>query len=143
MSAAQPQPSPNDAPRSATMWVVTSDAQIRQVVENAVQDYPLHVSVCVNFSEDFRPPITGAPPDIVLINLIAPTESCFSLLPNIRRQWPNAHVIYLSHSDDIHLWAKAIQLGAYEFLPSSVEPHQLGWVLQGALWTSRRAVAKA
>ena len=142
MSAAQPQRSPSDAARPATMWVVNSDAQIRKVVENAVQDYPLHLSVRLIFSADFRPPVAAPPPDVVLVNLTAPTESCFGLLPMIRRQWPDAHVIFLSQSDDIHLWAEAIQLGAYEFLPRSVECDQLGWVLQGALWTSRRRISK-
>jgi DNA-binding NtrC family response regulator len=124
------------------MWVVNSDAQVRHVVENAVQDYPLHQSVRLIFSADFGPPVAAPRPDVVLINLSAPTESCFSLLPKIRRTFPDAHVIFLSQSDDIDLWAEAIKLGTYEFLPRSVDCDQLGWVLQGALWTSRRRISK-
>jgi len=142
MSAAQPQRSPIDAPNPATVWVLNSDAQVRRLVDNAVQQYPLHLSLCVIFSEDFRPDVTAPPPDVVLVNLTAPTESCLSLLPEIRRQWPDTRVIFLSQSDDIHLWSEAIQIGAYEFLPRSVECHQLGWALQGALWTSRRTMSK-
>jgi DNA-binding NtrC family response regulator len=141
MFAVQPQRSVNDTFEPATVWVVNSDAQVRRLVDNAVQEYPFHLSLCVIFSEDCKPAFTAPPPEVVLINLTAPTESCFSLLPEIRRQWPDARVIFLSQSDDIHLWAEAIQLGAYEFLPRSVECHQLGWVLQGALWTSRRKMA--
>ena len=138
MSAAR---SPNDAARSATIWVVNSDPLFRRLVENAVQAYPLHLSVRLSFSDDFRSAATSPSPDVVLINLTAPTKSCFSLLPKIRRQFPDAKVILLSQSDDIHFWAEAIRLGAYEFLPRSVECDQLGWVLQGALWTSKRKMA--
>jgi DNA-binding NtrC family response regulator len=140
MSVAQPKRSP--IARAATMWVVNSDAEVRQVVENAVQDYPPHLYVRLIFSADLRPPDAASPPDVVLIDLTAPTESCLSLLPKIRRQWPDTHVIFLSQSDDCHLWAAAIQLGAYEFLPRSVECDQLGWVIQDALWTSSRTMSK-
>ncbi len=142
MCAAQPKYSSIDAARRATVWVINSDAQVRQVAEKAVQDYPLHTRVRLIFSEDFRLTVTATPPDVVLINLITPTESCLSLLSKIRRQWPDARVIFVSQSDDIDLWAEAIQLGAYEFLPRSVESHQLGWVLQGALWTNRMTKSK-
>jgi DNA-binding NtrC family response regulator len=141
VSSAQPKRSPSDAAKPATMWVVNSDAQVRQLVDSAVQKYPIHLSLCVIFSEEFSPAVTAPQPEVVLINLTVPTESCFNLVPKIRRQWPDARVIFLSHSDDIHLWAKAIQLGAYEFLPRSVDCDQLSWVLQGALWTRRKTMA--
>ena len=142
MYAAQLEGLSFDTARHATVWVINSDAEVRQVVENAVHDYPLCTRVRLICSEDFRLPVKTSQPDVVLINLTALTDSCFSLLSKIRRQWPDARVIFVSQSDDIHLWAEAIQLGAYEFLPRSVEYHQLGWVLQGALWTSRRTISK-
>jgi DNA-binding NarL/FixJ family response regulator len=110
-------------------------SQVREVVEDAVQDCPRHRTVRLISSEDFRLPVTSPPPDIVLINLTAP--------PKIREQGPDARVIFLSQSDDIHLWAEAIQLGAYDFLPRSVECHQLAWVLQDALWNRLRTLYKA
>jgi DNA-binding NtrC family response regulator len=142
MSAAQPRRSPSDAAKPATMWVVNSDAKVRQLVDNAVQKYPLHLSLCVIFSEEFRPAVTAPQPEVVLNNLTVPTESCFSFLPRIRRQWPDANVIFLSQSDEMHLWTEAIQLGACDFLPRSVECDQLAWVLQGARWTSRSTICK-
>ena len=141
MSAAQPRRSPSDAPQFATVWVVNSDAQVRQVVERAIQAYPLHLKVCLTFSADLRLAASAPQADVILINLTEAAEFCFSLLPEIRQQYPDAILIFLSQSDDIHLWAEAIQLGAYEFLPRSVECDQLGWVLQGALWTSKRKMA--
>jgi len=142
MPIAQQKRAPSETARSATIWVVNSDAQVRKIVETAIGDYPLHRKVCLLFSEDLSLLVTAPPPDVVLINLTAPTESCFSLLPEILSQWPETDVIFLCQSDNIHLWAEAIQLGAYEFLPRSVECRQLGWVLQEALWTSRRRLSR-
>jgi DNA-binding NtrC family response regulator len=141
MYATRPESLSFVAARDATVWVMNSDSQVRQVVENAVQDYPLYTRVRLIFSEDFRLPVTTSQPDVVLINLTALTDSCFSILSKIHGQWPDAHVIFVSQSDDVYLWTEAIQLGAYEFLPRSVEDHQLGWVLQGALWSNRKTMS--
>lgn len=107
-------------------------------MDKAVQQYPLHLRLCVVFPQDPRPAVTTPPPDVVLVNLPAPTECSFRLVPEILRHWPDTRVIFLSSAEDLHLWSEAIRLGAYDFLPNSVDCHQLGWVLQGALWTSGR-----
>lgn len=138
MSGAQAKLCPAKAV-TTTLWVVNSDAQVREAVESAVQECPLHSNLLLSFSEDLKPDEGTSPPDVVLINLTALTESILSLLPRIRQQWPQTHVILLSELNDIHLWAEAIQLGAYDFLPSCVESRQLGWVLQNAFWTNNPA----
>jgi DNA-binding NtrC family response regulator len=140
MTVSERQRSPIEVPKPATMWVINSDAQVRRLVDNAV--HPLQGRLGVVFSKDLRPAVTTPPPDVVLVNLPAPIECSLSLLPEILRHWPDTHVIFLSQSDDLYFWAKAIQLGAYEFLPRSVETLQLGWVLQNALSTNRRTMAK-
>ena len=141
MSAAQAQRSRADAARGAAMWVLNCDAHLRQVVEKAIQDYPLHLSVL--YAADFPLPEEVPPPDFIIVNLSLRTEYCFTLLPKIQHQWPDARVILLSECDDLYHWAEAIQLGAYEFLPRSVEYHQLGWVLEGALWTGGKRASKS
>jgi DNA-binding NtrC family response regulator len=132
MSGAQPRPSALDAAKPATMWVVNSDAHVRCVVEKVVQNR-LRPTVSLIFSEDLSLPVAIPLPDIVLINLNGSAESCFNLLAKIHRVCPKAKVIFLSNVNDLHLWIEAIQLGAYDFLPKSIDADQLGWVLQGAL----------
>lgn len=141
MSGAQPKRLPTGAAKPATMLVVNADAELRRLVERSVREYPLHAIVEVRFSPDIVPTVVPAP-EVVLINLIASAESCASFLARVYLQWPKARVIFLSELEDIHLWAEAIQRGAYEFLPRSIEWPQLGWVLQGALWTSGRTIFK-
>lgn len=135
MPAAQLTRSPLEAANPATLLVLGSDPGVRQLVERAVQRYPLHPNLRVIFSDELRFAPADPPPEVVLINLTGPGESGLRLLPKIQCCWPNARLIFLSQSDDIHLWAETIQRGAYEFLPRSIEWHQLAWILQGAFWT--------
>jgi len=137
MSAAQAQCSLADGARPLTICVLNCDVELRQVVEKAIQDHLWGVGLTL--SDDFRLPAAAPSPDIVLVNLPEATESCLSILPEIQHRCPAARVILLSGSDDLSHWTEAIQMGAYDFLPRSVECHQLGWVLQGALSTGRSA----
>ena len=61
-------------------------------------------------------------PDLLLVNL-AVSRVCFYLLPEMQQMWP----------DDVHLYADAIQLGAYDFLPKPLETVELGTILQRAV----------
>ena len=137
MSAAQAQCSLADGARPPTICVLNCDVELRRVVEKAIQDHLRGVALIL--SDDFRLPAAARSPDIVLVNLPEASESCLSILPEIQHRCPAARVILLSGSDDLSHWTAAIQMGAYEFLPRSVECHQLAWVLQGALSTGRSA----
>jgi DNA-binding NarL/FixJ family response regulator len=136
MPAAQPQLAGSEGIRTATVLVLNSNDQIRELVETAVRAYPLHKSVRLVFETDLTKLASTPRPDVVLVNLAAPAETCFRLIPMLRQQWPRTRLIILAESDDIHLWADLIRVGAYELLPRSIEWRQLGWVLQGALWNS-------
>ena len=135
MSAAQTQLPPRDATGTATMWVVNSDAETRQLVEDALRQYRQHVKTCLVFTEGLGSSAATPPPQVLLVNVTGTARSSLALLPNIRQRWPDAHVIFLSQFDDIHLWAEAIRVGAYDFLPKPIDPDQLKWVLIGAFPT--------
>ena len=132
MPAAQSQRSPSDAARTATIWVVNSDAETRQLVEDALRQYRQHVRTCLVFTESLGSTAAPPPPQVLLINVTGEAQSSLALLPNIRQRWPDAQVIFLSQFHDIHLWAEAIRVGAYDFLSKPIDPDQLRWVLIGA-----------
>ena len=111
MSGVQTRLSAANTVRTTTLCVVNSDAQVREVVESAVENCPLGLNLLLSFWEDLRLVVGASPPDVILINLTGLAESVLSLLPRIRQKWPHTHVIILSESNDIHLWADAIQLG--------------------------------
>lgn len=132
-----------DARRSATMWVVNSDDEVRQLVESALRQYGQYLMMRLIFTEDLGTSVTSAPPQVVLINLTGPAQSSLALLTKTRQRWPDAKVIFLSPLDDIHLWAETIRMGAYDFLPKPIDPDQLKWVLIGAFPTVQLSDSKA
>ena len=132
MSGGQPKTSIATVIRPAAMLIVNSDAEVRRLVEEAIPEYR-RSRTSLAFSDDLTLLAADPPPDIVLFNIKTEAQSCFSRLEKVQGQWPSAQVIFLSSVDDIHLWAEAIRLGAYDFLPKPIDPEQLKWILQGAL----------
>jgi chemotaxis response regulator CheB len=107
MFSSHPRPSPLEVPR---LLVVTPDAGIRQLVRKAIPEHKRSMIFLV-FSDNLASVAATPPPDVVLINLKTETRSDFSQLSKVWLRWPSAQVIFLSPSDDIHLWAEAVQLG--------------------------------
>jgi DNA-binding NtrC family response regulator len=130
------QTSPVAVVRPAAMLIVNSDAEVLHLVEKAIPEYR-RSRMSLAFSDDVTLLAADPPPDIVLFNIKTEAQSCFSRLEKVQGQWPGTHVIFLSPVDDIHLWAEAIRLGAYDFLPKPIDPDQLKWILQGALARKR------
>ena len=135
MFGGQPKTPPVAVVRPAAMLIVNSDAEVRHLVEKAIPEYR-RSRMSLVFSDDFTLLAADPPPDIVLFNIKTDAQSCF-ILEKVQGQWPSAQVIFLSPVDDIHLWAEAIRLGAYDFLPKPIDPDQLKWILQGALARKR------
>ena len=134
--------SASDTRRSATMWVVNSDGEVRQLVENALLQYRQYLRMCLIFTEDLETLPADPPPQVLLINATGPAQSSLAPLASLRQRWPDVKVIFLSPLDDIHLWAEAIRMGAYDFLPKPIDPDQLKWVLIGAFPTMQTPASK-
>jgi DNA-binding NtrC family response regulator len=124
------------------MWVVNSDAEVRQLVENALLQYRQYLRMCLIFTEDLETLPADPPPQVLLINATGPAQSSLAPFASLRQRWPDAKVIFLSPLDDIHLWAEAIRMGAYDFLPKPIDPDQLKWVLIGAFPSAQNAPRK-
>jgi|SoiMetStandDraft_5_1073268.scaffolds.fasta_scaffold78290_1 DNA-binding NtrC family response regulator len=131
-----PRPSPLEVPRPVALLVVNPDTKVRQLVEKAIPEHR-RAKMFLTLSDNFASAPATPPPDVVLINLKSETQCDFTQLSKVWLRWPGTQVIFLSPFEDIHLWAEAVQLGAYDFLPKSVDPDQLQWVLQGALLRRR------
>lgn len=132
MFGAKAQRSPFEVSKSATLLVVDPDKGLRQSMENLLREFKLNLTLSETSVRDLEPSILDSAPDVVLLNLTAP-EVCLDLLRDMRQQWPDNKVIVVSESDDIHLYAEAIQLGAYDFLLKPLEIEEFGTTLQRAI----------
>jgi len=132
MVGAQPRRSPVETFRPASMLVVDFDSDLHQLLKNVTERFKLRLTLCETSARGFRPGVVAFSPDVVLVNLAA-SRICLELLPDIRRLWPDARVIFVSEWDDMHLYAEAIQLGAYDFLPRPAGIDELGIILQRAV----------
>ena len=131
MFATKSQRAPVEVSKSGTLLVVEPDTSLIQSLENVLQEFRLSLKVCETSARDLEPNILDSAPDVVLLNLTAPMTS-LDLLRDLQQQWPDTRVIIVSESDDIHLYAEAIQLGAYDFLVKPLDIDELGRILQRA-----------
>src|SRR5258706_4823468 len=89
MSGAQSKPSLVTLARSAAILLVNSDTEIRHLVEKAIPE-SRRSEISLAFADDFTLLAADPPPDIVLINVKAEAQFCFSRLAKIRGRWPSS-----------------------------------------------------
>ena len=139
MSRAHPRHSPIERIKTMRILIVNPDMAIRHLVEKSIPE-KRRVRISLALSDDLSTAPDTPPPDVVLFNIKAEAWSNLNRLWRVCDRWPVAQIIFLSPLNDIHLWAEAIRLGAYDFLPTSIDPDQLKWVLQGAFARRRGGV---
>jgi two-component system nitrogen regulation response regulator NtrX len=135
MLGAKPQSSLIEVPGLATMLVVDSDSDLRQLLRRVIEEFQLSLTVCETSAQDLKRWV-GPFPDVVLVNL-AVSKACLDLLSHMQQLWPNARIILVSAFDGIHFYAEAIQRGAYAFLPRPLETDELGIILQRAVQSAQ------
>ena len=138
MSRALSRHSPIESIKPVEILIVNPDMEIRHLVEKSIPEQRVRISRAL--SDDLSTTPDTPPPDVVLFNIKPEAWSDLNRLWRVCDRWPVAQIIFLSPLNDIHLWAEAIRLGAYDFLPTSIDPDQLKWILQGAFARRRGGV---
>jgi len=118
------------------MLVIDGDAGLDQLLKKVIQEFDLGLTLCQASTRDLDFAVLASSPDIVLVNL-AVSRVCLYLLPEMQQMWPDVRVIFVAESDDVHLYAEAMQVGAYAFLPKPPEPVEFGIILQSATQPTR------
>jgi DNA-binding NtrC family response regulator len=116
------------------------DAATVEAVRNAVKDYPSDIASCRSI-EAVREMVQQQSIDVVLLDLQQPFEKSFDLLSELKARSPQTEIVFVSRFDDEKLWVEAVQRGAYDFLPTPLEPSELKRVLVQA--TERHHPLKA
>jgi two-component system, NarL family, nitrate/nitrite response regulator NarL len=87
-----------------------------------------------------------AQPDIVLINVAAPAESCLDVVRDLEANSPSARAVILSPSIEKTEVIQAIQYGAQGMVPRDADAQQLfdglRSVMSGQLWIGHEGVSQ-
>ncbi len=75
----------------------------------------------------------GHPPDVVLLDLKLPDADGLSLLPQIKRSWPEAEVIVLTGHGSIEVAVEATKRGAFHFQQKPIDGSTLKLQVERAL----------
>jgi DNA-binding NtrC family response regulator len=111
-----------------------------KAARHAIQGYSSQLTSC-NSTQALFETVQNESIDVVLLDLEQPFEISFDLLSELKAQFPQTEVVFVSRFDDEKLWVEALQRGAYDFLAKPLELSELKRVLVQA--TERHHPLKA
>ena len=97
----------------------------RQLVEDALRQYRQHVRTCLVFTEDLGSSAASPPPQVLLVNVTGAGSVESGSSAQHQTAMARCPGDFPSQFHDIHLWAEAIRVGAYDFLSKPIDPDQL------------------
>ena len=115
---------------SILIWDQDDSWTVHRVAE-AIQEYQSVVIPCSSAAAILFT-LQHTTVDVVILKLQKPLQDTFQLLSEIQAQAPHVEVIFVSSFDDDETrwaWTETIRRGAYEFLPTPLDPFELNRVL--------------
>lgn len=105
--------------------IVDDEASFREVIGLGLKLDHYRLSEAAD-AASLKKALSGAQPDVVLLDVKLPDANGIELLPQIKKRWPETEVIVLTgatkDSDEAVSWAvEAIKRGAFTFLRKSAE----------------------
>jgi DNA-binding NtrC family response regulator len=122
--------------RPCRVLVVNTDSYSQRTIREALKSTVNEIVFAEPQQEWRRILEHPAPFSVVLIDA-TDKEGAFSLLEDIRRNWPEASVVFFSN--DMQFWTESIQRGAYDMLPKPLSASDLTWIVSGAVSRHRAA----
>jgi two-component system chemotaxis response regulator CheY len=116
----------------STIMVVDDSAFIRNHLAKFLGSYG-HETILAEDGEEAVRTYRAKKPDVVLMDITMPRMNGMDALADIRLRDPRAKVIMLTALDQRLIAARAVQLGAQDFLIKPVLPAQLLAALKKAL----------
>jgi DNA-binding NtrC family response regulator len=106
-----------------SILIVEDEADMRDLVREILQG-TYEVSTA-DTGAALKQALTGAQPDVILLDLKLPDADGLDLLPQIKKQWSDTQVIVLTGNATFDAAIKATKLGAYHFLSKPFETNSL------------------
>lgn len=109
---------------SARILVIDDEADIRALLRIILTKAGFEVSEAADGAE-LSAAFDGPQPDLALLDLKLPDSDGLTLLPQIKKAWPDTEVVMLTGHGSLDTAVQAIKLGAYDFQQKPFDPKAL------------------
>ena len=114
------------------VMIVDDEEVIREFVKTYLEAIGYEVTEAANAAE-LKALYAGHQPDVVLLDLKLPDADGLTLLPQLKKNWPEAEVIVLTGHGTIEVAVEATKRGAYYFQPKPLDGSTLKLQVERAL----------
>jgi DNA-binding NtrC family response regulator len=114
------------------VMVVEDTSEIRDLLGTILKSGGYEPVLKANATE-LKDSLSGAEPDVMLLDLALPDGNGMELLPVVKKQWPYVQVIVLTGKADFDTAVEATKRGAYSFQPKPFEAKTLLFTVEKAL----------
>lgn len=109
---------------SARILVVDDEADIRALLRIILTKAGFEVLEAADGAQ-LLAAFNGPQPDLALLDLKLPDSDGLTLLPQIKKAWPDTEVVMLTGHGSLDTAVQAIKLGAYDFQQKPFDPKAL------------------
>ena len=114
------------------VMIVDDEAVIREFVKTYLEGIGYEVTEAAD-AASLKTFYGGSQPDVVLLDLKLPDADGLTLLPQVKKSWPEAEVIVLTGHGSIEAAVEATKRGAYYFQPKPLDGSTLKLQVERAL----------
>ncbi|MGA2751011.1 MAG: sigma-54 dependent transcriptional regulator [Verrucomicrobiota bacterium] len=105
----------------AKIMVVDDTEEVRELIATILQRAG-HEPLPKSSAAELRASFTESEPDVILLDLVLPDGDGLELLPQIKKQWPDAEIIVLTGHATYDKAVEATKRGAYHFQSKPFDP---------------------
>src|SRR2546430_4242820 len=127
---------------AGNILVADDDAAIRTVLNQALSRAGYEVRSTSNAATLWRW-VSQGEGDLVITDVVMPDENAFDLLPGMKKIRPSLPVIVMSAQNPFMPAIRALERGAYEYLPKPLDLKELITIVGRALAEPKERVASA
>ncbi len=125
---------------ASTILVADDDRSIRTVLDEALGRAGYEVRTTGTAAALWQW-VSNGDGDLVITDVVMPDERGLDLIPRIRKLRPNLRIVVMSAQSTLMTAVKAIERGAFEYLPKPFDLNQLVNVVRRALETPPAATS--
>src|SRR6266404_1361787 len=115
-----------------TIMIVDDDAEIRSLVKIILEESDYRTLEAAS-SAAVKEAMNGTRPDVILLDFKLPDADGMTLLPEIKKKWPETEVIFVTGFGTTDLAHETGKLGAFGFLNKPFGPNALKLLIERAL----------